>query len=217
MRSASTSMVNSASELSKIAQAKAAEGQPTLAARVQARPVMASNVPDPVRAVPVMASPVPDPVKVAPAAAPVYTAPVQRQAPQVARVMARPLMGQAPAATTAQTTLSREEAALILQGLTETLRLADNARTTGWRCTEVDDATFYKGRVLRDRLANYLAFPASTAGTFTITKDEADVADQILGCSSEATAGSTNKTAWIVLGVIMVGAAVFFSVTSRSK
>lgn len=218
MRSASTQAVDSVSELSKIAQEKAIQGQPTLAARAQGMPVLSARV----QARPIMASPVSEPVK-APAArieTPVYTVPAERQAP-VARVMARPLMGQTPATMPAAApqgiTLSREEASLILQGLTETLQLADNARTTGWRCTGVDDATFYKGRVLRDRLAGYLAQPASSGGVFAITKEEADVADRILGCSNEATASSSNKTAWIALGVIVVGAAIFFSVTSGSK
>lgn len=208
MRSASTSMASSSSELSKIAQAKAIQGQPTQAARVQARPVMAS--PEPVKAARVEAVRVEAPVRI--------EAPVQ-QSPKFARVVARPIMGQAPAAAAAaaQTTLTRDEATVILQGLTETLRLSDNARTTGWRCTGVDDATFYKGRVLRDRLANYLGFPDPSGAGFAITKDEADVADKILGCSNEATGVSSDKTAWIVLGVIVVGAAVFFSVTARSK
>lgn len=225
MRSASTSMVSSSSELSKIAQEKATQGQPTLAvpipgkpsmaARVQARPVMASAVVDPVK--PVQARPVETrPADSRPAdERPVDTRPFE--AGRVTRVMARPLMGQAPAsATPGQTTLTREEATLILQGMTETLRLADGARTTGWRCTGVDDATFYKGRALRERLTYYLSLPVATAGAFVITLEEADVADKILGCSNEATANSGDKTAWIVLGVIVVGAAVFFSVTSRS-
>lgn len=221
MRSASTSMVSSPSELSKIAQEKAAEGQPTLAARVQARPVMAQAVqarPVMAQAAPAQAVPAPTPVMAAPVPEPVKAAPIQTrpiETPRVARVTARPLMGQAPASP--QTTLSREEATLISQGLTETLRLADGARTTGWRCTGVDDATFYKGRVLRDRLSNYLAAPVSSAGSFVITKDEADVADRILGCSNEATGNSSDKTAWYVLGAIMIGSAIFFAVTSRSK
>lgn len=185
------------------------------AAPIQARPVMAS----PVMAEAVKAAPVQEQPKASRVETPVYTIPVQRQAPQVVRIMARPLMGQAPAPAAASQgiTLSREKASLILEGLTETLKLSDNARTTGWRCTGVDDATFYKGRVLRDRLASYLMQPVSSAGAFTITMEEADVADRILACSNEATASSPNKTAWIALGVIVVGAAIFFSVTSDSR
>ena len=139
--------------------------------------------------------------------------------PALPRVMARPMIGQAapaaaaPAASAAQsTTISMDEAKTILAGLTETLRLADNARTTGWRCTGVDDATFYKGRVLRDRLANFVSFPPQGGGGFQISRDETDVADKILSCSNEATASSPNKNAYIVLGVIVVGAAIFLSV-----
>lgn len=187
MRSASTARVSSAEELSRIAQEKAIQGQPTLAARVQATPVKDARSPD------------------------------------FPRVVARPILGQAPppapapAAAPGTTTISQGEVKLILDGLTETLRLADNARNTGWRCTGVDDATFYKGRVLRDRLAAFLASPPPGGTGFAITKEEADVADKILGCSNEATATSPNKTAWIVLGVIVVGAAIFFSTTSGSE
>lgn len=191
MRSASTRAVTSASELSKVAQEKAIQGQPTLAARIQAQPVQ-TQAPQ---------------------------APQEHRAPEFPRVMARPILGQAPAAPAVAAVpgavISRDEAKLILSGLTETLRLADDARNTGWRCTGVDDATFYKGRVLRDRLAAYMASPGNAG--FQITKDEADVAEKILGCSNEATASSPNKTAWIVLGVIVAGAAVFFSLTSRSR
>jgi len=174
MRSASTSRVSSADELSRVAQEKAQKGQPTLAARVEARPVAPET-------------------------------PKRFEAP---RVVARPVMGQSPAAST---TIGRDEAALILRGLTETLKLADGARQTGWRCTGVDDATFYRGRVLRDRLAAFLASPGTSG--FSITKEETEVAEKILGCSNEATASSPNARAYVALGVILAAAAVFFSLT----
>jgi hypothetical protein len=133
-----------------------------------------------------------------------------RRGPELPRVVARPVMGQAPAQPPGTVPLDMDGVQKILAGLNETLRLADGARTTGWRCTGVDDATFYRGRVLRDRLAAYVANPS---GIFMISRDEVDVADKILGCSDEATASSPNKNAYLVLGVIVVGAAVFFSLT----
>ncbi len=134
-----------------------------------------------------------------------------RRGPELPRVVARPVMGQSPVAQAQTATLNVNEARLILSGLTETLGLADNARNTGWRCTGVDDATFYKGRVLRDRLAKFLASPGN--GVFQISKEETEAADKILGCSNEATASSPNITAYVVLGVIVAGAAIFFSVS----
>lgn len=186
MQSASTTRAANVNELSEIAKEKAIRGQPT---RSMAEPVMEKN----------MGVNIP-----------------------VARVVARPIMGQAPVAAPApttgipvpanqKTTISAQEANTILTGLQETLRLADNARTTGWRCTGVDDATFYQGRILRDRLAQFMASPAK-AGLFEITAAELDAADKILACSNEATGSTPNTGAYIALGVIVALAAVYFSV-----
>lgn len=194
MQSASTTRAMSASELSEIAKQKAIQGQPT---RIMAEPVMEKNMGVPV-------------------------------AP-VARVMARPVasvsMGQAPVAPTAapasttgvpvpqnqKTTISAQEAGSLLTGLQATLDLADNARTTGWRCTGVDDATFYQGRLLRDRLAQFMPRSLSTS-VFEITAAEVDTADKILACSNEASASVPNTSAYIALGVIVALSAIYFSV-----
>jgi hypothetical protein len=128
-------------------------------------------------------------------------------------------MGQAPAAAPAPgtTSLVPDEARLVYQGLSATLAQVDQAKTTGWSCTGVSDQDFYTGRLLQDRLAKYVgglrtADVADAQGNFVISKDETDVADKILACSNEATGSSPNKAAYFVLGTVVVGAAVFFSV-----
>jgi len=134
------------------------------------------------------------------------------------RVTAVPIMGQpAPAAPAVvppkdSTNIDLPSAKTILTGLQETLRLADGAQATGWTCGGVDQTTFYQGRILRDRLAGFVA-AAKSNDTFEISKAEVDAADKILGCSNEATGVGPNKSAYIALGVIVAGAAIFLSLT----
>jgi hypothetical protein len=194
MQSASTTRAVSADELSAIAKEKAIRGQPT---RSMAEPVVEKQMG------------------------------VQANTP-VARVMAKPILGQAPASVQAptaapaattgvpvpaaqKTTISASEAATILSGLQATLDQADSAKSTGWRCSSADDATFYQGRILRDRLAQFIPRALSTS-VFEITAAELDTADKILACSNEATASVPNTGAYIALGVIVALTAIFFSV-----
>jgi hypothetical protein len=134
------------------------------------------------------------------------------------RVTAVPIMGQpAPAAPAVvipkdSTNIDLASAKTILTGLQETLRLVDGAGTTGWTCGGVDQTTFYQGRILRDRLAAFVA-AAKTGDMFEISTAEVDAADKILGCSNEATGVGPNKSAYIALGVIVASAAIFLSLT----
>lgn len=191
MQSASTTKTSSASELSKIAQQKAIRGQPTLANRVSAAPV---------------AEPPPAQER--------NMGNVDRVL--VDRVVARPLMGrptvgqgQAPAVAPGTTTLNVPDAKAILAGLQETLRLVDNAKTTGWTCSGASDATLAQGRALRDRLSQFVAGPSQAM--FQITSTDVDVADQILACSNAAGASQPNLSPYIALGVVVAAAAVFFT------
>lgn len=143
-------------------------------------------------------------------------------APPRERVAARPVMAQsassptpvpspaAPVAAVDKISISLTEARGILAGLQATIGLADNANKTGWKCSGVSDAVFYQGRVLRDRLSQYAA-TAREGSSFEITKDEIDAADKILGCSNEATEANANTGAYVALGVIVAGAAIFLS------
>lgn len=147
-------------------------------------------------------------------------------APAVERVQAHPTMGQtptspiavppttppAPVAPQDQTPISLSQANTIYSGLQTTLGLSDNATATGWTCVGVTNAEFYQARVLRDRLAQFLA-SAQPGSTFTITKADLDVAGKVLGCSNQATGATPNQNAYIALGVIVVGAAIFLSLT----
>lgn len=137
--------------------------------------------------------------------------------PSADRVKAVPVMGQptpavVPAVKPDSTTIGLDEVRTILQGLQETLRLVDSAQTTGWSCGGVDQTTLYQGRILRDRMAAFVS-SAKAGDTFEISKTEVDAADKILGCSNEATGATPNKSAYIALGVIVAGAAIFLSVT----
>lgn len=144
-------------------------------------------------------------------------------APKPERVAARPVMAQSasspvpvppaavPVSASQKTSLSVSEANTILSGLQVTISMADNANKTGWKCESASDAVFYQGRVLRDRLAQFVA-GAKTGATFDITKDELDAADKILACSAEATGTTQNTSAYVALGAILIGAAIFLSV-----
>lgn len=204
MRSASTTPVSSPSALSLIAQERALKGQPTDS--VQAEPVEKNLGTERVVATAVAA----------PAPAP---APVPATRLPEARVVARPVMGQgpipiptptAPVPAADLTTISLSEANDILVGLQSTLQLADNAVATGWKCASVDDSIFYKGRVLRDRLAQFV-LTAKAESRFEISKGDVDAAEKILACSDEATSRKPNTSAYIALGVIVAGAAIYFS------
>jgi hypothetical protein len=146
--------------------------------------------------------------------------------PVVERVQARPVMGQTPTSPVAvppttppppaapqdQTSISLSEANTIYSGLQTTLGLSDNALNTGWTCVGVTGADFYQARVLRDRLAHVLA-SAQSSSTFMITKVDLEVAGKVLDCSNQATGAKPNQNAYIALGVIVVGAAIFLSLT----
>lgn len=157
MRSASTSSVSSPSELSRLAQEKAIQGQPVVAGRVAEEPVL--------------------------------------EGAQVARVMARPIMGQQAAAPASdRTTISRNEAGLIRDGLNETM--------AGDVVVATPEAT-----ALRDRLVRFMA---GTGTSFEITKAEVDLAEKILDRSNAAR--KPNTSAYIALGVIVAAAAIYFTI-----
>ncbi len=69
----------------------------------------------------------------------------------------------------------------------------------------------YKARVLRDRMAPFVA-AGKSAATFVITSDEVNAADKVLGCSQEVTGPSSDKSAYVALGVILIGASVFLTI-----
>lgn len=183
MQSVSTSRVTSASELSAMAKERAMQGQPT-SSPVYEEPAVA----EPRMGVPRVV------------ARAVTRAPSRAPAPTPA-----PSLGQI-----GQVAIGRNDASLILQGLSRTLDQVDAASATGWSCTGVSQATIYQGRDLRGRLQAFIADPTQTS--FSISASDLAAADQILGCSNEATASTPNTSAYIALGVIVAASAIFFAV-----
>ncbi len=118
----------------------------------------------------------------------------------------------APVAPQDQTQVSFADAQVILAGLKETLRLVDGANQTGWTCEGVDPAAFYKARVLRDNLQAFVDAGKADA-TFTLSKVDLDSAEKVLGCSDQATGRTPNTSAYIMVGVLVAGAALFLSLT----
>lgn len=106
--------------------------------------------------------------------------------------MARPIMGQAPPSD--RTTISRDEAKLILDGLNESM--------AGDVVVATPEAT-----ALRDRLVRFVA---GTGTSFEITKAEVDLAEKILDRSNAAR--KPNTSAYIALGVIVAAAAIYFTI-----
>lgn len=124
-------------------------------------------------------------------------------------------MGQATppaAAPSDQAQISLADAQVILAGLKETLRLVDSANDTGWTCAGVDQQAFYKARVLRDNLEKFVA-SAKADEMFALSKADLDSAEKVLSCSDQATARTPNTSAYIMVGVLVAGAALFLSMT----
>lgn len=177
------------------------QGSLTRALAVISRPrVPAVGVP------PAAAAPVPPAPAIQPAADRVQAHPVMGQAPQAVPPPPAP-----PVAAQDKTTINFDSASTILAGLNKTLAQVDAVGESGWKCSGVDPSMVYKARVLRDRMAPFVA-AGKSAATFVITSDEVNAADKVLGCSQEVTGPSSDKSAYVALGVILIGASVFLTI-----